>query len=214
MEFLKHIHQSYHCRIRCNISVLLFSFWDREVSVEIDSHQQFGPAGALPNSQEDTLNGQGVIRGEVASEDVPLPLSCHQLESDDIGSDLLQRLDRKLRRHVVKHCYSAAVLYWCVRRYNTVSSRFTGVDTIYKLRILENKQFQIGLYHPPQIRLDYSVPTITYIIRSEPYWYIGFSPSLALIPPPRSLPRTPAHSLPTVSFYPPIPTGILSPAIS
>ena len=95
MEFLKHIHQSYHCQIRCNIFVLLFSFWDPEVSVEIISHQHFGTVGAISNSHEDTLNCQGFARGEEASDYVPFPLPLYQMDSDDVGSKLLQRFDRK-----------------------------------------------------------------------------------------------------------------------
>ena len=71
--------------------------------VEFSGHQQFGPAGALSNSREYTLDGIGVLRREVASDNVPLLLPFHHLDSDNIGSELLQRLDRKPRQHAVKH---------------------------------------------------------------------------------------------------------------
>ena len=36
---------------------------------------------------------QGFVRGEEASDYVPFPLPLYQLDSDDVGSKLLQRLD-------------------------------------------------------------------------------------------------------------------------
>ena len=84
-----------------------------------------------------------------------------------------------------------------------------GIDAIFKLRILEDDQIQVGLGHTPQRQLEYSVPTVTDIIQSEPYWCLGFVPSLAPLPPPRSLPRNPAHYLLTVTFSPPLPPATL-----
>ena len=84
-----------------------------------------------------------------------------------------------------------------------------GVDAIYTLCILEDDQNQVGLGHTPQRQLEYSVPTVTDIIQSEPYWCHGFIPSLAPLPPPHSLPRTPAYYLLTVTFSSPLPPAIL-----
>ena len=153
MEVLQHIIQSCHCQICCNSFVPLCSFWDREVSFEISGHQKFGPVGALSNSRKDTLNGRGIIGGEVASDNVPLLLPCHHLYSDDVGSELLQRLDRKLYLHVVKHCHSNTITDWCAHRDNAVAAQFAGVFTICKLRIFEDAKVQVGLGHPPQRRL-------------------------------------------------------------
>ena len=56
MKVLQHILQYCCCQIRCNLFLLLRSFWDREVGFEISGHQQFGSVGALSNIREDTLN--------------------------------------------------------------------------------------------------------------------------------------------------------------
>ena len=84
-----------------------------------------------------------------------------------------------------------------------------GVDAICKLYILEDEHIQVGLGHLPQRQLEYSVPTVTDIIQSEPYWCLGFVPSLAPPAPPRSLPHTPAHYLLTFTNSPPIHPAIL-----
>ena len=136
-------------------------------------------------------------------------LPLYQMESYDVSSKLLQRLNRKTWRHTVKHCLSAAVFDQCAHRYNTVAGQLIGVDAIYKLRILEDDQIQFGLGHTPQRQLEYSVPTVTDIIQSEPYWCLGFVPSLAPLPPPHILPRNPAHYLLTVTFSPPLPPATL-----
>ena len=67
-----------------------------------------------------------------------------------IGNNIIYSLDRKPRRwHKVKHYHSAAVSDWNAHRDNNVAIRFTNVDTICKLYILEDSQFQDGLGHPP-----------------------------------------------------------------
>ena len=127
---------------------------------------------------------------------------------------MLQRLDRKPRQHTVKHCHSTTVSDQCAHRYNTVAGQLIGVDAIYKLRILEDDQVQVGLGHPPQRQLEYSVPTVTDIIQSEPYWCLVLFPSLSPLPPPHSLPRTPATYLLTVTITLPLPAAILYHALS
>ena len=67
---------------------------------------------------------------------------------------------------MVKYYHSAAVLDWRAHRYNTAAARFSGVDTICKLCIFEDTHIQVDLVHLPQRRLEYSVPTVTVIIRS------------------------------------------------
>ena len=80
---------------------MLRSFWACEVSVGIDGHQKFGPVGALSNIREDTLIDQCFIGGDVASDNVSLLIPCNHLDSDDVGYELMQRLDRKLQLYAV-----------------------------------------------------------------------------------------------------------------
>ena len=131
------------------------------------------------------------------------------MESDNISSELLQRLDRKPRWNAVKYFHSATVSDWCAHRDNTISGRFAGVDAICYLHILDYDQIQVGLGHPPQLKLEYSVPTVTYIIQYEPYWCLGFVPPLAPFPSPQSFTCTPAHYIPTMTFSPPLPPTII-----
>ena len=53
---------------------------------------------------------------------------------------------------------------WHVRSDNGVAVQLAVVDTVYQLHLLEDTQVQIGLDHPPQCRLESSIPTITYVI--------------------------------------------------
>ena len=94
-EVSQHILQSCCCQGHHNFRVLLCSFRYRKVGVEIVGHQQFRPAGALSKSYDNALNVLGEVRGEVASNDVPLLLPHHQIETDNVGSEFLELFSRK-----------------------------------------------------------------------------------------------------------------------
>ena len=106
--------------------------------------------GRFPIATRTHSMAEASLGGEVSSDYVPFPLPCHQMESDNVGSELLQRHDRKPQWHAVKHCHSSAVSDWRVHRKNTVAGRFAGVDTICKLFIYEYSQVQVVLGHPRQ----------------------------------------------------------------
>ena len=85
----KHILQYRRFQSRRKFLIPLRSFRARKVGVEISDHQQFGPVVALSSSRDVTLNGRGVSGGEVAYDNVPSLLPHHQMEADDVGSELL-----------------------------------------------------------------------------------------------------------------------------
>ena len=118
--------------------------------VEVPRHQQLGAPGALLESGNDTLYRRGVVGDEVKSHDVPPPLPCRQMESDDVGSEFLDGLHRKMRRRPVEHCHSAPVSAWRVRRDDAIPIRPAGVDAVRDLCFLEDAQVRVGLGHPPQ----------------------------------------------------------------
>ena len=55
-KFHQNVLQNRHCQSRHNLLVLLFSFQLREAGVKISGRQKFGPAGALYNICDDTIN--------------------------------------------------------------------------------------------------------------------------------------------------------------
>ena len=88
-ELRRHILQSHRFQSRRNFLVPLCSLWSLEVGIKIAVHRQFEPLGGISDIRYNAFNGRGVVGAEVESRDVLLPISRHQLESDNIGSELL-----------------------------------------------------------------------------------------------------------------------------
>ena len=63
--------------------------------IKVSRYQQFGAPGSLLEPSDENLYRQGVVGCEVTSNDVPLPLPCGQLKSDNVGPELLDGLHCK-----------------------------------------------------------------------------------------------------------------------
>ena len=86
----------YLCRqYRSNILSPPFALWLQQFHIEIPCHQQFVAPGALLERGDNTLYCRGVVGGEVTSDDLPLPRSHRELETDDVRAKLVHGFHHK-----------------------------------------------------------------------------------------------------------------------
>ena len=164
----RHIFQSLCCHDHCDILSPPVSLRFRQVDVEVPCHQQLGAPEELLERGNDTLYCRCVVEGEVTYHNVPPLLPRFQMEANEIGSELLDGLHRKIWRRLVEHCHSVVVSDWRVRRNNAIPSRPAGVDAVSDLCLLEDSQVHVGLGHPPQRQLQSPVTTVTDLVGAAP----------------------------------------------
>ena len=116
------------------IATISSSLWSPSGSAKLmftfSCHQQLRSLGALPERFDNPFYRRGVVWGEVTSHNVPSPRACRQLKPNDVGSELLYRLHREVRRRPVKYFDAVAVSAWCVCHNDAIPSQPAGVDTI------------------------------------------------------------------------------------
>ena len=170
----------------------------RQLCIEVSRHQQSGTMWPLLESGEDTIYCQGVIGGDVTSQDVPPLVPRRQLKADNIGPEMLDSLYRKIWCWPVEYCHSAAVSAWRVCSKNAVPIQPAGVDSISYLSLLKDAQVHLSLGHPPQSRLQPPVSSVTNLISTIPNPH----------PTPRRTPVTLTHPPPTDAFLSPDPAAL------
>ena len=83
-EVGQHVLQSHRRQCRCYLLLSTISLGLLQICVEVSRHQQLRSPGTLFERCDDTLYCQGVVGGEVTSDDVPSPLPRFQLGSENV----------------------------------------------------------------------------------------------------------------------------------
>ena len=122
----------------------------RQIHFKVSQHQKFGTKGSLLERGDNTLYHQGVVRGEVTSDDVPPMLPRRQLEANNVGHELLDGLHCETRCRTIEDCDPAAVSARRICSDGAAPGRPAVVDAIGDFRFLEDTQLHIGLGHLPQ----------------------------------------------------------------
>ena len=157
--------------------------------------------GVLDDDCDGTLYGSCVIRGKVTPDNKPASPFWGYLKYQQVRPVLLQCLDLEVGEVLVENGHPSVVLDWRIGHEDAIARRRACVNPIYYFSILEEPQVEIGLGHPPQCRLDYSVPSIPYIICTKTYNRFLF-PSCISYNPHHMFSCGPAHFLLMVGVYP------------
>ena len=63
------------------------------VGIDIDIHQELGPARLIPEGLSEVLYSRGVTGGNISPHDMTPPPHCHHLENDDVQTVEAEILD-------------------------------------------------------------------------------------------------------------------------